>query len=187
MQLRVPAVWYLVAALLPWAILAGALGVRTLLGKELPPLNAGPTTAIFGLVWLVLAFGEEAGWRAFALPRMLRGRGFWIAATTLGVLWCVWHYPKLYASPYLHFDALSFKGVAQFSAQIIIANYLLCWLFLRTGSAVVTSVFHASFNLVATVHGLAAIDPTFTFVMALVTAAVLFADRGTLRTAGSAR
>jgi len=52
-----------------------------------------------------------------------------------------------------------------------------------TGSAVVTSVFHASFNLVATVYALAAIDPTLTIVMALVTAAVLVADRAALRNA----
>ena len=41
--------------------------------------------------------------------------------------------------------------------------------------------FHASFNLVATVHALAAIDPTLTIVMALVTAAVLGADRAAIR------
>jgi membrane protease YdiL (CAAX protease family) len=182
-RLRVPAMWYVIAVLLPWIALAGAFGLRILLGKEPPHLAANATTPFFGLVWLVLAWGEEAGWRAFALPRMIRGRGFWIAATTLGVLWCVWHYPKLYASPYLHFDAMSLKGIAQFSSQIVIANYLLCWLFLRTGSAVVTSVFHASFNLVATVHALAAIDPTLTIVMALVTAGVLVADRAALRNA----
>jgi len=182
-RVRVAPMWYLIAALLPWLALAGAFGLRVILGKELPPLATDPTIAVYGFVWLVLAWGEEAGWRAFALPRMIRGRGFWIAATTLGVLWCVWHYPKLYASPYLHFDAMSLKGIAQFSAQIVIANYLLCWLFLRTGSAVVTSVFHASFNLVATVHALAAIDPTLTIVMALLTAGVLVADRAALRNA----
>jgi membrane protease YdiL (CAAX protease family) len=184
LRTNVPSMWYAIAALLPWAMLGGALGVRMLLGKELPHMGADPATlAIFGALWLVLAFGEEAGWRAYALPRMLSASGFLGAATLLGVLWCVWHYPKLYASPYLHLDALSLKGVAQFSLQIIVANYVLCWLFVRTRSAVVTSLFHGSFNLVATVHALAAIDPTLTLVMALTALAILVVDRDSVRSA----
>src|SRR5678815_2040507 len=181
LRTSVSPMWYVIAALLPWAMLGGALGVRMLLGKELPHLGADPATlAIVGALWLALAFGEEAGWRAYALPRMLSVRGFLGAATLLGVLWCVWHYPKLYASPYLHLDALSLKGVAQFSLQIVIANYVLCWLFVRTRSAIVTSVFHGSFNLVATVHALAAIDPTLTFVMALIALSIFLVDRDSL-------
>jgi len=178
LRTSVPPIWYAIAALLPWAMLGGALGVRMLLGKELPHMGGDPAMlATFGVLWLVLAFGEEAGWRAYALPRMLSVRGFLGAATLLGVLWCVWHYPKLYASPYLHLDILSLKGVAQFSLQIIIANYMLCWLFVRTRSAIVTSLCHGSFNLVATVHSLAAIDPTLTFVMALIALCIFLVDR----------
>jgi membrane protease YdiL (CAAX protease family) len=184
LRTRVPPLWYAVAAFLPWAMLGGALGVRMLLGKDLPHMGGDPATlAIFGVLWLVLAFCEEAGWRAYALPRMLSTRGFLGAATLLGTLWCVWHYPKLYASPYLHLDILSLKGVAQFSLQIIIANYVLCWLFVRTRSAIVTSVFHGSFNLVATVHPLAAIDPTLTLVMALIALSILVVDRESLSSA----
>jgi membrane protease YdiL (CAAX protease family) len=181
LRVRVPARWYVLALALPWLILGVALALYTLTGRPLPRLGFGWQLALFGLVWLILAYGEEAGWRAFALPQLLRTRSFWLGSTILGVLWCIWHYPKLYASPYLHLDTTGLRLVAQFSVQILVANYLLCWLFLRSQSAVVTAMFHASWNLVATVYALAATDPLVTLPLACVTALVLYLDRGRLR------
>jgi hypothetical protein len=63
--------------------------------------------------------------------------------------------------------------IVQFSVQILVANYLLCWLFLRSQSAVVAAVFHASWNLVATVYTLAATNPLVTLPLACVTALAL--------------
>ena len=110
----------------------------------------------------------------------VRIRSFWVGATILGVLWCVWHYPKLFASPYLHFDANGLRLVAQFSIQILVANYLLSWLFVRTKSAVIAALFHASWNLVASVYALAATDALITLTLGIVTALVLYLDRAQL-------
>lgn len=175
--LRVSAGWYILAVALPWLILGVALALCVLTGRPLPRLVFGPQLIVFGLVWLILAYGEEAGWRAFALPQLLRTRSFWGGATVLGVLWCIWHYPKLYGSPFLHLDENGLLLVAQFSVQILVANYLLGWIFLRSQSAAVAAMFHASWNLVATVYALAATDPLVTLTLACVTALVLYLDR----------
>jgi membrane protease YdiL (CAAX protease family) len=179
-RVRVPARWYAFAALLPWAILAIALAGYALIGQPLPRVRFGPSIVVFALVWLIFGYGEEVGWRAFALPQLLRIRSFWVAATILGVLWCVWHYPKLFASPYLRFDANGLRLVAQFSIQILVANYLLCWLFVRTNSALVAALFHASWNLVASVYATAATDLLITVTLAIVAALVLYLDRARL-------
>jgi membrane protease YdiL (CAAX protease family) len=178
LRLRVSAGWYALAVALPWLILGVALVLYTLTSRPLPRLVFGPQLLLFGLVWLILGYGEEAGWRAFALPQLWRTRSFWGGATLLGVLWCIWHYPKLYTSPYLHLDGEGLRLVAQFSIQILVANYLLAWLFLRSQSAVVAALFHGSWNLVATIYSLAATDPLITLILASVTGLVLYLDRG---------
>jgi uncharacterized protein len=177
LRLRVSAGWYAFAVVLPWLILGVALALYALTGRPLPRLIFGPRLAVFGLVWLILAYGEEAGWRAFALPQLLRTHSFWGGATILGVLWCIWHYPKLYGSPFLHLDGEGLRLVAQFSLQILVANYLLAWIFLRSQSAAVAAMFHASWNLVATVYALAATDLLITLILTCVTVLVLYLDR----------
>jgi len=47
-----------------------------------------------------------------------------MASTILGVLGCVWHYPQLYSSPYLHLEAEGLRWVGLFSVQILVAQLL---------------------------------------------------------------
>lgn len=187
-HLRAPAWAWLLALLLPFAFLAGPWLWSMATGAAMPRLHFGVHVLLFYAVWLLFAFGEEIGWRAYALPRML-GRGFWAGATMLGVTWCVWHYPKLYGSPYLPGLVEGLPFVLKFSMQIVLANYLICWLYLRGGrSVVLPALFHAGFNTVATIHPMAALDGTVTILIAATVAIVAMADRraiAALRTSGT--
>ena len=146
------------ALLLPPALLAIAYAVHAARGEPIR-LHADMQVAVMGLAWLVLAFGEEAGWRGFALPRLVERHGFWVGALLLGVVWCVWHYPRLLGSPYLGSLDQALPLIGLFSIQVLLSNIVICWLYFRSGRSVIaTTLFHTSFNIVATSYFLAATD-----------------------------
>lgn len=160
---RAPASSYFLAILTPLAWLSGAFLLRDLLGLEPPAVSVGAQMLIFAAIWLLLAFGEEIGWRGFALPALNESLGFWRAATILGVVWAIWHYPKLLSSPFVESLEQAAPLILQFTVQIILANYFLCWLFLKSRLSVpMAALFHASFNVVATAYPLAGVDPYLT-------------------------
>ena len=167
----------LMAALLPPGLLAIAYFASTLLGEPIRVLFDSEVAAM-GVLWLLLAFGEEAGWRGFALPQLVERHGFWLASLILGIIWCVWHYPRLLGSPYLGSLTESLPLIGLFSIQIIVSNFILCWFYFRSGRSVfAATLFHASFNIVATSYFLAATDPIITGTMMLIVLAIALIDR----------
>ena len=169
--------------LVPPVILLIAYAVHRVLGDPIR-VALDMQVAVMGLVWLVLAFGEEAGWRGFALPRLAERHGFWLGSAFLGVGWCVWHYPRLLGSPYLGSLAQALPLIALFSIQILVSNFILCWLYFRSGRSVIApTLFHASFNVVATAYFLVATDLVVTGLLLLILAAIALLDRDFMRRA----
>lgn len=167
----------LVALLLPPVLLAIAYVVHAASGA---PIRIGfdAQMAPMGLFWLILAFGEEAGWRGFALPLLVKRHGFWLASLILGGVWCVWHYPRLLGSPYLGSLSEAVPLIGLFSVQIILSNFVLCWIYFRSGRSVIAAtLFHASFNVVATAYFLAATDLVITAMVGLVVFGIYMFDR----------
>jgi membrane protease YdiL (CAAX protease family) len=169
--LSAPASLYGIALALPVALLSAAFAWSAYIGHEPPKLWLDPQVAALAGAWFVLAAGEEFGWRAFALPTLAERYGFWPGATLLGVVWAVWHYPMLLASPYVLSADQAAYWLGMFTLQIILANYLISWLMMRSGAVIVPTLFHAAFNTVATMYYAAAIDLAVTGGIA---AAVLF-------------
>jgi uncharacterized protein len=170
LKIRAPLWTYLLAIALPALFLAAPFATAAVTGHAPPKLQIDSGLLFLGLVWFGLALGEEIGWRGYAFPKLMERHSFWVSATILGVIWCVWHYPKLAGSPYLDFNDLPaiLPWLALFSVQIFLANYVICWLFERSGRAVlVTTLFHTAFNLVATVYLFAAMDFSVTAAIAV--------------------
>jgi membrane protease YdiL (CAAX protease family) len=148
---RVGLHWYVAALGLPVAIYVVALSLNILLGASASTAEQfGSWYLIFPLFAFSLlfplggAFGEELGWRGYALPRVQVGLSALSAALIIGVIQTAWHLP-LFMSNLVHVS-----DIPVFMAIGIVAT----WLFNNTrGSVLMTMVLHASFNTNAAFFG----------------------------------
>jgi membrane protease YdiL (CAAX protease family) len=176
---RIAGPWwlYVLALALPALFLAAPFAWAAVRHVEPPQLELSPEIAMLSGLWFVLALGEELGWRSYALPRLVKRFGFLGGATVLGVAWCVWHYPRMLAGPFVESIEQAAPFIALFSIQIIIANYIISWIAARARfSALPTTIFHTSFNTVSTIYGMAAMDVSVTAAIAVVAFALFAID-----------
>jgi membrane protease YdiL (CAAX protease family) len=140
---RVGLQWYAVALLLPPVLRLAAVGLNLLTGASMSTgiqIPAGPDLFAEFLFpgFLLIALGEEPGFRGFALPRLLVGRSALSAALILGVLHAIWHIPLFI-----------FGSDPPLIAVIVICGAILnTWLFNHTnGSVLLAMLLHASIHL----------------------------------------
>lgn len=158
----------IVVACAPLAVLLVTLIVAAALGDvEAAGRYSG---AAAGLGWVVLAvtfnaFGEEAGWRGFALPRLQDRLGPLRASLMLAVLWAGWHAPLFVVlDSYAGFGPLTLLG---FLVGIGAGSVVLTSVYnLSGGSILAAAVWHAGYNLAVATD--AAGDATAVAVTALV-------------------
>lgn len=154
---RVPLRWW-VFSLSPLLVLTVVLAIDAATGRPLPSAddfaNFGGLPSrwgVFGVVaalLLVNGFGEETGWRGFALPR-LQARYSPLAATSiLAALWACWHAPMfLVVETFRSFGVGILIGwmIGLFSGAIVLG-----WLYNRSrGSILLVAIWHASYNLIS--------------------------------------
>jgi CAAX protease family protein len=89
-------------------------------------------------------FGEEPGWRGFALPRLQRRLPAWAATVILSLLWAGWHTP-------MFFYRFSFDGVGTvvgFFVALLAGAFWLTFLFNSTGGSVLAvALWHTLWNV----------------------------------------
>ena len=103
---------------------------------------------------MLLAVGEEAGWRGFLYPQLKakfgKSQGWLIG----GVIWGMWHWPLMwligyeYGTDYVGFPIV---GMLIFCIFTTAAGVLCDWLYEKTNCIWIPSIFHGSINAVATV------------------------------------
>ena len=125
-------------------ITQGAWPDLSLLGQDnyLPYLGWGVL-----LIWLItFGFGEEIGWRGFALPCMQRTMSVSKATLLLGLLWALWHVPSFfYHETYVGMSWFIFPG---FIFGVLCGAVLFTWLYNGTGGSVLmVAIWHALFDL----------------------------------------
>ena len=158
---RVAARWYLIAAS-PVAVFAVAAVVVAASGRPLPLLadlgvfsGLPPLTApvVWLVVFLINGFGEETGWRGFALPRLQESRSPLPATLAVAGVWALWHLPLFFLlQTYQGFSPVALPG---FVLGLACGAVVLTWLYNGSGGSVlICAAWHATYNLtVATAAG----------------------------------
>ncbi len=147
--------WYLIAVLSPVVLELLAFATHQLLGKtslaidlaawiEMLPSQLLPLFIVW-LFLVVLAAGEELGWRGYAQPELQARYGPFGASLIIGLLWGFWHLPA-FSSPGSPQYGLPVAGyvIATVGYSIIYT----CILNGAKGSVLLTCLYHGTSNLV---------------------------------------
>jgi membrane protease YdiL (CAAX protease family) len=130
--------WYAVALFLPLALRLAAFGLNILLGAptNFPPIAWAAVLVEVPFLLILIGFGEEVGFRGFALPRLLEGRSALSAALILGFWHVLWHLP-LFAT----------GDTAVIIPIIFAGSIFFAWLHQNTnGSVLMAILLHTSVN-----------------------------------------
>jgi membrane protease YdiL (CAAX protease family) len=146
-QFKIATRWY-IAALIPFGLAFTAAGIYQLAGGSSSGGKSLSLTFWIGLIVINLLAGptgEEAGWRGFALPRLLERYTPLKAGIVLGIVWDFWHLPLWVTSGYTSINLLLY--CLFFSIGIVSLSVLMTWIFCKTAKSLVPMfIAHFSFN-----------------------------------------
>jgi membrane protease YdiL (CAAX protease family) len=156
---RFPLRWWVVM-LSPLAFLVVALLVQAVVG-DLPKLgdfgrySGLPAVGVPGVAVLVVVvngFGEEIGWRGFAVPTLAPRFGLLGAALVIAPMWALWHLPYFFLlDSYRSFNAFTIIG---FLIGLTYGSIVLTWLYLGTGGSILAvASWHGLFNMATATDG----------------------------------
>jgi membrane protease YdiL (CAAX protease family) len=149
-----PSRYLLVAVAGPAVAYVAALAVAAISGVSVEVGLTGASQEFgsmpVGLYWLAnlvfFGYGEEIGWRGFALPRLQRGRSALAASMWIAVIWGVWHLPLFAFSAGL--STMPPVGLIGWAASLVTGSVVCTWLFNSSrGSLVAVALFHASLDI----------------------------------------
>jgi membrane protease YdiL (CAAX protease family) len=150
--------WVAVALLAPFGLLAlAALGTSIVSDTRLSLEGLGrsrefPQFSPIGFVsynLVTFGYGEEVGWRGFALPRLQARHSALVASLLLTVGWAIWHAPLFLYRP--EYVSMGVSGVAGWLVSLMTGAILLTWLYNESkGSLLVVALFHATVDVAFT-------------------------------------
>jgi uncharacterized protein len=156
-RIQVPMRWW-AWAISPLVLLAVALVADVITGENPPRLadfaqmsGLPSSIGVIGvavLVLLVNGYGEETGWRGFALPLLQRRFSSLTAMLVLALIWAGWHLPMfLVVNNFRGFSAGTMIG---WLLGLTAGSIVLGWLYNRSGGSVaLVAIWHSCFNMVS--------------------------------------
>lgn len=115
-------------------------------------LPAGSPALTLLLLITVNGFGEEIGWRGFALDRLRTRHGPIAASLLVALPWAVWHLPQFWLLA--SYRDLGLVGVPGFLLGLVAGAIVLGWLYEWSGRSVpVVAVWHGLYNWVVATDG----------------------------------
>ncbi len=153
-SLRVRLRWWLLAIGAPIAYYLVAFSTAALVDGRWPdPAEFGATDKLPGLAWplvaavwvLTFGLGEEAGWRGWLLPALMRRASAFTAALVVAAVWIAWHLPAFFFNPTYQDMGPAIVG---WMLALVCGSLLLSWMTLGAGGSIVpVLVWHAGFDL----------------------------------------
>lgn len=114
--------------------------------KEFPLFNL-LTFFIYNLVFF--GFGEEVGWRGFALPRLQNKMNALTASIVLTLFWALWHLPLFFYRP--GYTTMDTAGIFGWVFSLLTGSILLTWLYNSSrASILICAVFHSTIDIAFT-------------------------------------
>ena len=114
--------------------------------KEFPQFNL-LTFFIYNVIFF--GFGEEVGWRSFALPRFQNKMNALSASLTLTVFWALWHIPLFFYRP--GYTSMGTAGILGWVFSLLTGSILLTWLYNSSkASILICAVFHSTIDIAFT-------------------------------------
>lgn len=146
--------WYASVAVLP-GFLAVAVTVNALVGNgwphpaDLTRYSGLPDVGLVGVYVLAVAvngFGEETGWRGFALPQLQRRHRPLYASLLLAIGWAGWHLPLLFVlDSFRGFNPAMLPG---FLIGLACGSIVLTYVYNGTGGSILlVALWHTTYNM----------------------------------------
>lgn len=153
---RAPLRWWLAALLLPagWMMLGVLIAWMT--GASIESASGGLPLPVWGLfvlrsilfTLLVVAVGEEAGWRGWMLPELQKRFSPLASTVLIGIVWGLWHYPLFVNGQYPEDPQMVIAKVG----VCVLLGILFTWLYNRSGGNLLLAVvLHTALNNTARV------------------------------------
>jgi len=114
--------------------------------KEFPEFNL-LTFFVYNLIFF--GFGEEVGWRGFALPRFQSRFNALYSSILLTFFWALWHLPSFFYR--LGYTSMNFAGIYGWTFSLLTGSILLTWLYNSSrASILICAIFHATIDIAFT-------------------------------------
>lgn len=150
-----PVIYLLLALLSPFVLaLIAALISNVLNGtpvqlsglfrnSEFPEFNL-LVLFIYNLIFF--GFGEEVGWRGFALPRFQVRFNAFTASLVITLFWAVWHWPLFLYRP--GYTTMELTGIIGWILSLLTGSLLLTWFYNSSrASLLICATFHATIDI----------------------------------------
>jgi membrane protease YdiL (CAAX protease family) len=95
---------------------------------------------------LILALGEEIGWRGLLVPELAKMTSFTKTALISGIIWAFWHMPAIFLADYNSGVTSKLYAAIMFAIMIIATSFAYAWLRLKSASLWPAVLLHASHN-----------------------------------------
>jgi membrane protease YdiL (CAAX protease family) len=123
--------------------LVGSLAMLTSLNFDISKFSLRTNQLMPQIVVIILiALGEEYGWRGFLLPRMLNKFNLFYSSIVLGLIWGFWHFPA-----YLIGTGVPLQmNFMVFLLWVILGTLFISWIYYYTKSVLTSILAHIGAN-----------------------------------------